>query len=66
MMSVPEFTTFDLLVGQKVALANDEWSLVGRDIILVDIEPVPGSSQCVINAGGEMRYVSRAALRLAA
>ena len=49
--------------GDKVVLADDDWSLVGSDIIILDVEPVPGSTQCVIRAGDEIRTVSRGELR---
>ena len=49
--------------GDHVALVEDDWSMVGLDFVMVDVEPVPGSSQCLIKAGNEMVTVSRARLR---
>ncbi len=49
--------------GDHVRLVDDDWSFVGRDIVVVDVEPVPGSTQCVIQADGEQRTVSRVGLR---
>ena len=49
--------------GDLVGLVDDDWELVGHKVILVDLEPVPGSSQCVIDADGERITVSRGALR---
>ena len=49
--------------GDYVGLFDDDWSLVGHKLILVDLEPVPGSSQCVIDADGERITVSRSNLR---
>jgi hypothetical protein len=54
---------FDFAVGEKVALTDDDWTLVGREIVVVDVEPVPGSTQCLIRAGDEFRTVSRGELR---
>lgn len=54
---------FELNNGDRVGLASDDWSLVGHDLILVDVEPVPGSTQCIVRADGETRTVSRAQLR---
>lgn len=54
---------FEIHEGDLVGLMDDDWELVGHKLILVDLEPVPGSSQCVIDAGGERITVSRAALR---
>ena len=52
-------------VGDRVALIEDDWSMVGLDLVMVDVEPVPGSSQCVIRAGDDVATVSRANLRRA-
>jgi hypothetical protein len=49
--------------GDRVALTDDDWDLVGHKLIVVDPEPVPGSFQCVIDADGEQLTVSRASLR---
>lgn len=49
--------------GDHVALIEDDWGMVGLDLVMVDVEPVPGSSQCVIRAGGDMVTVSRVNLR---
>ena len=54
---------FEMHAGDQVGLVDDDWELVGHKLILVDLEPVPGSSQCVIDASGERITVSRAALR---
>lgn len=51
--------------GDHVALLEDDWSMVGLDLVMVDVEPVPGSSQCLIQAGRETVTVSRANLRRA-
>ena len=51
--------------GDHVALVEDDWSMVGLDLVLVDVEPVPGSSQCLVLAGNETVTVSRASLRRA-
>ncbi len=58
-----ESATFDLHVGDHVRLVDDDWSLVGHDIVLVDAEPVPGSTQCIVRDDGETRFVSRFDLR---
>ncbi len=50
-------------VGDHVRLLDDDWSLVGHDIIVVDVEPVPGSTQCLVQADGQQRTVSRIDLR---
>lgn len=49
--------------GDRVGLINDEWGLVGHELILIDPEPVPGSSQCLVDDGGERITVSRSSLR---
>ena len=49
--------------GDRISLVDDDWNIVGHDIILVELEPVPGSTQCVIAADGETRTVSRASIR---
>lgn len=36
--------------GDRVWLIDDDWSLVGHELIMVDPEPVPGSFQCVVDA----------------
>ncbi len=54
---------FDFRVGDRVALMDDDWTMVGHDIVLVDAEPVPGSTQCHVKDGGEVRVVSRFDLR---
>ncbi len=54
---------FDINVGDHVRLPDDDWSMIGRDIVVIDIEPVPGSTQCLIRADGEQRTVSRIGLR---
>ena len=46
----------DFHAGDHVALLEDDWSMV-------DGEPVPGSSQCLIQAGRDTVTVSRASLR---
>ena len=58
-----EVETFDLHAGDRVMLVDDDWTLVGHDLVLVDAEPVPGSTQCIIEAGGQARFVSRFDLR---
>ena len=57
--------TFDFRAGDHVSLSDDDWTLVGHDIVLVDAEPVPGSTQCLVKDRGEMRVVSRFDLRRA-
>ena len=57
-------TGFGLHAGDHVTLADDDWTSVGRDIVLIDVEPVPGSTQCIVEADGEPRVVSREDLRL--
>ena len=49
--------------GDHVQLLDDDWSLVGHDIVVVDVEPVPGSTQCLVQADGQQRTVSRVDLR---
>lgn len=49
--------------GDRVGLIDDEWSLVGHELIIVELEPVPGSSQCIVDNGGERITVSRSNLR---
>ncbi len=51
--------------GDHVTLADDNWDTAGLDIVLVTSEPVPGSSQCIVEAAGEQLVVSRNHLRLA-
>jgi hypothetical protein len=63
MKSSIDLSNFEFAVGEKVTLADDDWTSLGHDIILVNVEPVPGSTQCVIRAGDEVRTVSRAELR---
>ncbi len=53
----------DFHAGDHVALLEDDWSMVGLDLVMVDVEPVPGSSQCLIQAGRDTVTVSRASLR---
>lgn len=48
--------------GDVVGLLNDDWSSLGDDMILVDREPVLGSTQCLVRSCGEERTVSRAHL----
>ena len=48
--------------GDAVRIAEDDWGLVGHRLVLVDLEPVPGSSQCVVDDCGERITVSRASL----
>ena len=55
----------DFHVGDRVALLEDDWRMVGLDFVLIEVEPVPGSSQCVIEAEGVLATVSRASLRRA-
>ena len=47
------------------ALLEDDWSMVGRELVILEVEPVPGSSQCLIQAGRDTVTVSRASLRRA-
>ena len=54
---------FDFRAGDRVTLSDDDWTLVGHDIVLVDVEPVPGSTQCIVKDGGDLRVVSRFDLR---
>lgn len=54
---------FAFKTGDHVALVEDDWELLGSDIVLVDSEPVPGSTQCVVRIDGEVHTVSRSALR---
>ena len=54
---------FAIEAGDHVRLLDDDWSLVGHDIIVVDVEPVPGSTQCLVQADGQQRTVSRIDLR---
>lgn len=63
MEGVSDLGTFDFAVGERVALADDDWSMVGHDAVLVQVEPVPGSTQCVVRVGDEYRTVSRGELR---
>ena len=58
-----DLSKFGFAPGQKVGLADDDWTLVGRDIIVIDVEPVPGSTQCLVRAGDDFRTVSRGELR---
>ena len=53
----------DIEAGDHVSLLTDDWTLVGRDIVVIDVEPVPGSTQCLVRADGEQRTVSRGDLR---
>ena len=52
----------EMHAGDRVGLMDDDWGLVGHRLTLVDLEPVPGSSQCVVDADGERFTVSRASL----
>ncbi len=54
---------FEFRAGDRVTLSDDDWALVARDIVLVDAEPVPGSTQCVVTDGSELRVVCRFDLR---
>lgn len=49
--------------GDHVALIEDDWTELGHDIVLVDVEPVPGSTQCLVASDGATRTVSRLSLR---
>lgn len=49
--------------GDRVRLVDDDWDVVGHELILLDPEPVPGSSQCLITDNGEPITVSLARLR---
>ena len=49
--------------GDHVALIDDDWSEIGHDIVLVEVEPVPGSTQCLVTSDGVPRTVSRLRLR---
>ena len=55
--------THDFHAGDHVALIEDDWSELGHDIVLVEVEPVPGSTQCLVTSDGEARTVSRFSLR---
>ena len=55
--------TNEFHAGDHVALLEDDWGMVGLDLVMVDVEPVPGSSQCLIQAGRDTVTVSRANLR---
>ncbi len=50
--------------GDYVTLLNDDWATVGCNLVLVAAEPVPGSTQCIVEANGESMVVSRNDLRL--
>ena len=54
-----------LRAGDHVALLEDDWTMVGLDLVLVDVEPVVGSSQCVISTGSDRITVNRRDLRRA-
>ena len=54
---------YDIEAGDHVCLLTDDWTLVGLDIVVIDVEPVPGSTQCLVRADGEQRTVSRGDLR---
>lgn len=63
MDQIADFADFEFHAGDRVSLSEDDWDNVGHSIILVDAEPVPGSTQCLIRSGDEFRTVSRASLR---
>lgn len=54
---------FGFTPGDRVILVDDDWSVAGHDMTVVDAEPVPGSTQCIIRDGDDVRTVSRWALR---
>lgn len=58
-----DLTKFGFTAGEKVRLVDDEWVLADQEIVMVEVEPVPGSTQCVIRAGDDVRTVSRLELR---
>ena len=58
-----EMEAFDLHAGDHVTLIDDDWTLVGHDLVVVDAEPVPGSTQCIVRSDGQTHFVSRAGLR---
>ena len=60
-----ETEAFDLHIGDHVTLIDDDWSLLGHEMVLLDAEPVPGSTQCIIELDGQARFVSRYNLRRA-
>lgn len=49
--------------GDHVVLINDDWAGAGCDFVLVEAEPVPGSTQCIIEGDGQTIVVSRNDLR---
>ncbi len=53
----------EMHAGDLVGVMDDDWGLIGHKLVLIDPEPVPGSSQCVIDVDGERITVSRASLR---
>lgn len=58
-----DLAKFGFKAGERVVLADDDWTLMGQDIVVVDAEPVPGSTQCLVRSGGEVRTVGRSELR---
>lgn len=59
----PNLHLSEFFPGEHVRLADDDWDFVGHELIVLDPEPVPGSSQCLITDNGEPITVSRARLR---
>lgn len=45
--------------GRQVILQCDDWALCGKTAILVDLEPVPDSTQCLVFLDGERLTISR-------
>ena len=62
-MTSPHFEIAEIRKGERVRLADDDWDDVGHEFVLIDPEPVPGSSQCLVADNGEPITVSRARLR---
>ena len=62
-MTSPTFQIADIRAGERVRLSDDDWDVVGHELVLLDPEPVPGSSQCLVADKGEPITVSRASLR---
>jgi hypothetical protein len=60
---IDEHALFEFHAGDHVTLTDDNWDTAGLDLVVVSAEPVPGSSQCIIEADGERIVVSRNDLR---
>lgn len=45
-------------------ILSDEWKLNGKTCRVIDLEPVPGSTQCLVEVEGEIITICRHDLKV--